>query len=92
MLGGWVLPRLLRGVSVQRPGQGWALHLLAGAPVSFITQSPFHLIYLKIQHPQGMPHLGQGCAWCALLHNHQEGLGKEEQVLMWGPAPSYRWP
>lgn len=77
-VGGWVLPRLLGRVSVQRPGQGWALHLLAGAPVSIITQPPFHLIYLKIQHPQGMPGLGQRCAQRALLHNHQEGLGKEE--------------
>lgn len=92
MCWGWVLPWLLRGVSVQRPGQGWALHLLARATVSIITQPPFHLIYLKTQHPQGVPRLEQGCAQGAFLHNHQEGLGKKEEVLMWGPAPSHRWP
>lgn len=45
-------------------------------------------------HPQCTPRLGQGCAWRVLLHNQQEGLGQEEQVLTWGaPLPPWRtWP
>ena len=45
-------------------------------------------------HPERVPGLGQGCTWHVLLHNQQEGLGQEEQVLTWrAPSPPrHTWP